>query len=110
MRYISFTAIALIVLASHAVAQEQGNPIKGAALARSDCAQCHAVRNGELRSPNPMAPSFSNLAKWPSMTDRALRVWLQSSHPAMPSIILNNDERNNVITYILSLKTERSAM
>jgi len=44
------------------------------------------------------------------MTDRALRVWLQSSHPAMPSIILNNDERNNVITYILSLKTERSAM
>jgi hypothetical protein len=44
------------------------------------------------------------------MTDRTLRVWLQSSHPTMPNFILTTDERNNVIAYILSLKSRRSAM
>jgi mono/diheme cytochrome c family protein len=109
MRHISFAIVLMIAVTSGAGAQQPGDPLKGAAVAQSVCAQCHAVRNGELRSPNPMAPSFSNLAKWPGMTDMALRAWLQSSHPAMPNIILNDDERNNVITYILSLKSERSA-
>ena len=110
MRRTAFATIALIALTSHLAAQETGDPKKGAALARSVCAQCHAVRNGELRSPNPMAPSFSNVAKAPGMTDRALRVWLQSSHPTMPNFILTDDDRNNIIVYILSLKSGPSAM
>jgi len=110
MRRISVTTVALIALASQAVAQEQGDLNKGAALAQSVCAQCHAVRNGQLRSPDPMAPSFSNIAKWPGMTDMALRAWLQSSHTAMPNIILNDDQRNNVVAYILSLKAGSSTL
>ena len=110
MKRISFAMVLLIAVTSRAGAQQAGDPLKGAALARSVCAQCHAVQNGQLRSPNPMAPSFSNLAKWPGMTDMALRAWLQSSHPVMPNIILDEDQRNNVITYILSLKAGRSAM
>ena len=100
----------MIAVTSGAGAQQPGDPLKGAAVAQSVCAQCHAVRNGELRSPNPMAPSFSNLAKWPGMTDMALLAWLQSSHPVMPNIVLHDDERNNVITYILSLNVGRSTM
>ena len=102
--------VLLIAVTSRAGAQQPGDPLKGAKLAQSVCAQCHAVRNGQLRSPNPMAPSFPNLAKWPGMTDTALRAWLQSSHAAMPNIILDDGERNNVIAYILSLKAGRSTI
>jgi len=108
MRQISFAIVVLTALTSNAVAQQSGDSQKGAALARSVCAQCHAVRSGQLRSPNPVAPSFSNIAKWPGMTDLALRAWLQSSHSAMPNIILNDDDKNNVIAYILSLKAGNS--
>jgi hypothetical protein len=44
------------------------------------------------------------------MTDRALRVWLQSSHPTMPNFILSGDEKNDVIAYILSLQTGHSGI
>ncbi len=108
---IPFASLILIVLAaSHAGAQEPGDSKKGAALAASVCAQCHAVRNGQRRSPNPMAPSFSSVARTPGMTDRALRVWLQSSHPTMPNFILTRDERNDIVAYILSLKSPSSQM
>jgi mono/diheme cytochrome c family protein len=105
MKHISFAMVLLIALTSSAGAQQPGDSQEGVALAQSVCAQCHAVRKGQLRSPNPMAPSFSNLAKWPGMTDVALWAWLQSPHRNMPDLVLDNDQRNNVITYILSLKT-----
>jgi mono/diheme cytochrome c family protein len=107
---ISITTLVFLALASHAGAQEPGDSKKGAALAASVCAQCHAVRNGQRRSPNPMAPSFSRVASTPGMTDRALRVWLQTSHPTMPNFILTGEERNDVIAYILSLKPPSSSM
>jgi mono/diheme cytochrome c family protein len=110
MKHISFAMVLLIAVTSRAGAQQPGDLLKGEALAQSVCAQCHAVRNGQLRSANPMAPSFSNLAKWPGMTDMALRAWLQSSHPVMPNIVLDNNETNDVIAYILSLKGRRSTM
>lgn len=110
MKRASFAVVLLIAVTSRAGAQQTGDPLKGAKLAQSVCAQCHAVRKGQLRSPNPMAPSFSNVAKWPGMTEMALRAWLQSSHPLMPEIVLDNDEKNNVITYILSLKAGKSTL
>jgi mono/diheme cytochrome c family protein len=108
MRRISLVMIALTALVSHADAQQSGDLQKGAALATSVCAQCHAVRAGQLRSPNPKAPNFSSVANRPEMTGQALRVWLQSTHPTMPNFILNDDDRNNVVAYILSLKTANS--
>jgi mono/diheme cytochrome c family protein len=110
MMRISIAIILSTALVSQAAAQEQGNSKKGSVLAAAVCAQCHAVRSGEFRSPNPMAPSFSDAANWPGMTDRALRVWLQTSHPSMPNFMLTGDERNDVAAYILSLKSRSSAM
>jgi mono/diheme cytochrome c family protein len=110
MKRISFAMVLLIAVTSGAGAQQPGDPLKGAALAQSVCAQCHAVRSGQMRSPNPMAPSLSNVANWPGMTEMALRAWLQSSHPTMPNIVLDNNETNDVIAYILSLKGRRSTM
>ena len=104
----TFIALAmLLVMQSSSMAQEVGDAARGATLASTVCAQCHAVRAGELRSPDPMAPNFSSIATTLGMTDRALRVWLQSSHPTMPNYGLSPSESNNVIAYILSLKSER---
>jgi mono/diheme cytochrome c family protein len=110
MKIISIAMIVSIALASHAAAQEFGDVKKGKTLALSVCAQCHAVRAGDTSSKNPMAPSFANVATWPGMTDRALRVWLQTSHRSMPNFMLTSSERSNVAAYIVSLKGGSSAM
>jgi hypothetical protein len=57
-----------------------------------------------------MAPAFAGVAGWPGMTDRALRVWLQSSHPTMPTFVLSRTERNDLVAYILSLRSASSPM
>jgi mono/diheme cytochrome c family protein len=104
----TFIALAmLLAMQSSSMAQEVGDAGRGATLALSVCAQCHAVRARQLRSPDPMAPNFSSIATTLGMTDRALRVWLQSSHPTMPNYVLSPSESNNVIAYILSLKSDR---
>jgi len=110
MTRFSLAAVLLIAVTSSADAQQPGDPLKGAALAQSVCARCHAVRSGQMRSPNPMAPSLSNVANWPGVTEMALRAWLFSSHRTMPNIVLDNNETNDITAYILSLKGPRSAM
>jgi hypothetical protein len=41
------------------------------------------------------------------MTPRALVVWLTTSHPNMPDIILAPDDMDNVVAYIMSLRTKK---
>ena len=110
MRTTLLTAATLLALSSPALAQAPGHMDKGSALAHSICAQCHAVGRGRARSPNPMAPRFSDVAATPGMTDRALRVWLQSSHPTMPNFMLNRDDTDDLVAYILGLKATRATM
>ena len=40
----------------------------------------------------------------PSTTAQALGVFLKTSHPTMPNIMLSDNERDDVIAYILSLR------
>jgi mono/diheme cytochrome c family protein len=110
MKLIPIVIFASFALTSASIAQESGNAKKGANLAQTVCAQCHAVGPGLNRSPNPMAPAFAGVAGWPGMTDRALRVWLQSSHPTMPTFVLSRTERNDLVAYILSLWSASSPM
>src|SRR6185436_7090194 len=98
------TAIVFGLWASDTMAQDIGDTKKGGALARAVCAECHTVDGTPNPSPNPMAPSFTLVAKSSGMTATALRVWLQSPHPTMPNIALNNEDEDDVIAYILSLK------
>jgi mono/diheme cytochrome c family protein len=94
----------LLVLGPGALAQEAD--IKaGAVYAGKVCAACHAVLANEQISPLPQAPNFQSVADTPGMTELALTVWLQSSHPTMPNIILEQDDLRNVVAYIRSLKS-----
>ena len=55
-------------------------------------------------SPEPTAPPFKDVANTPGMTGTALRVWLSTSHPTMPNIIVEPTDMDNVIAFIVSLK------
>jgi mono/diheme cytochrome c family protein len=94
---------------------QQGNAEAGRALAVEVCAGCHAVLPGEGVDPDPdplpfqeLVPlPFEDIANTPGVTEIVLTAWLPTSHPSMPDIVLTDDERKNVIAYILSLKDQR---
>jgi mono/diheme cytochrome c family protein len=90
--------------ASAAVAQESGNAKEGFVFAQAVCAECHAVREGERASPKAQAPSFTTVANTPGMNAMALEVWFQTPHPTMPNLKFSNEDSDNVIAYILSLR------
>ena len=96
--------IALPLATGSGESEEMGQPGRGLALAQRLCAQCHAVRKDQARSPNENAPRFEVIASVPGMTAIALSAALNTSHRSMPNIMLEADERANIIAYILSLK------
>jgi mono/diheme cytochrome c family protein len=108
--------IALMAIASIAVigilagvpaaarAQDAGDAVKGAAIARQVCAECHAVERGARPSPNGEAPAFETIAQTPGMTSIALTAALRTPHRRMPNIILPDDELKDVVACLLSLK------
>lgn len=96
-------AIWLSVL-SAGQAQDDGDVRRGQVFAQRVCAQCHAVRRSQIDSPNPDAPTFPVIAQVPGMTALALTVALQNSHNVMPDLVLEPQDRRDVIAYILSLR------
>ena len=100
-----FLAAAAVVIGGSGAAAQNADIEAGAAYAEQVCAACHAVLAGETYSPLPEATPFQTVANAPGMTEMALTVWLQTSHPTMPNIILEQDDLRNVVAYIRSLKT-----
>ena len=94
-------------LAPVASAQEFGDAKAGLAYADGVCAECHAVKKGQLVSPHEKAPAFEVVANSRGMTEMALRVWFQSSHPSMPNLMLTEKLSDDLIAYIMSLKDGR---
>ncbi len=87
-------------------AEEFGSPAKGLEYARAVCAECHAVERPVAQSPNRDAPSFVTVAETRGMTAMAIRAWLQSPHPTMPNLLVKTEDRDNLIAYILGLKSK----
>ena len=100
-----FLAAAAVVIGGCGAAAQDADIEAGAAYAEQVCVACHAVLAGETYSPLPEATPFQTVANAPGMTEMALTVWLQTSHPTMPNIILEQDDLRNVVAYIRSLKT-----
>jgi cytochrome c len=85
-------------------AQAIGDPRAGAAVARAQCAGCHAVERGNRKSVEPRAPAFQVIAEAPGTSPIALNVILNSAHHTMPNIVLRPADRRDVIAYIISLQ------
>jgi mono/diheme cytochrome c family protein len=77
----------------------------GHAFAREVCNACHVV---EAKKKKPrlivIGPAFRDIANTRGMTATALRVFLTTSHPKMPNLILTPEEIADVTSYILSLR------
>ena len=75
----------------------------GHRLAEAWCKDCHAIEAmtvGVRSGP----PDFTAIADRPATTALSLKVFLQTSHPSMPNLILKPDETDSLVNYILSLK------
>ena len=103
-RILLVALIAASIPAGRGKGQEIGQAGHGLALAERLCAQCHAVKKQQKASPNRDAPPFGEIASLPGMTSIALSAALQTSHASMPNIMLEAEERADIIAYILSLK------
>ena len=94
-----------LTLASGAVAfaaADVGDPQAGFEYAKEYCSPCHGI--SAEKSPLPKATRFREVADRPGVTGTALRVWMETSHPTMPNIVVEKQDMLNVIAYILSLK------
>jgi cytochrome c2 len=106
MRLPRLIAAASVVAAIPALAeaQETGDADRGRAYAERICADCHAIGRGDVQVTRPGVVSFKTVANTPGITGRAIAVWLQTSHPTMPNLIIESKDRDDVIAYILSLR------
>lgn len=95
-----------ILLAAGGLAQaaQRGDVGAGRKIAQTWCASCHIVGPTKQAVSNG-APSFSAVADMKSTTWMSLTVFLRTPHFPMPNFQLGNDQIDNVIAYILSLRT-----
>ena len=71
-----------------AFGQQVGDPAAGKQLAEGRCLECHGAQNASHK-----APAFSAIAAMPSTTAQSLDVFLRTSHPTMPNLILSDTDR-----------------
>ena len=94
--------VALLVTGAPAVSVELGDAAAGLEYAQKVCSDCHAVEK-DTKMLFSQVPSFQEVADTP----RALVVWMSTSHPNMPDLIIPPDDMDNVVAYIMSLRTKK---
>jgi mono/diheme cytochrome c family protein len=95
-------------MAAPALSDEIGDVQRGLEYAQATCASCHGILYEDTASPEPASPTFKTVADTPGITRTALSVFLQSPHPTMPNLIVQGEDADNLIAYILSLKGDGS--
>ena len=100
----SVFAAAALAWAGTAAAQEMGDAKRGHLLAETVCSECHAIDKGAPRSRNGDAPTFESVAKTRGMTPMALRVALRTPHQKLPNLVIKDQEVDDIIAYLATLK------
>jgi len=98
---------AALVVATSAAAQQRadGNPAEGKRLTLELCAGCHVVAEDQERPAIDVVPAFAAIANRQDTTAFRIRVFLQDTpHPVMPNFVFTDDEVDDLIAYILSLR------
>ena len=99
-----FMIVATVLLGFTLAASAQSvDPSVGRHLAETVCSACHQSSGSPPQSPKSAAPSFIDISRMPSTNELAIKVFLRSSHPTMPNIILSPEEINSLAAYIVSL-------
>jgi mono/diheme cytochrome c family protein len=85
-----------------------GNVETGRTYVQTHCASCHSIAPGAESSPVGAATPFQAIADTGGMNRTALYVFFRTPHPNMPNLVVDGDDLDNVIAYILSLKSANS--
>src|SRR5262245_2536368 len=104
-RTVALALIGTLAISSQGAAQNYGDVSRGGAIAMRVCLACHGVRTQEV-STNPLAPSFDSIAETRGMSEMALSVALRTPHRDMPNLMLEDQERADIIAYIMSLRSK----
>ena len=104
-RHLNVLAVSLLsAFIGQAFAQEKvGDAAVGRAVAAARCNECHALE-GRVRG-RQQADPFVEIARLPSTTSLALHAFLLTPHPSMPNLRLTPQEVDDVVAYILSLRS-----
>jgi cytochrome c len=105
---LAMTLTSLLATSAVNAAARDGDVAAGRAFAREDCKLCHIVDPDDRATRSiVIGPGFRDIANTSGMTATALRVFLTTSHPKMPNLILSPEQTTDVIAYILSLRDPR---
>lgn len=103
--------LASAALSTPSLAEEarRPSPENGLELAQKFCKSCHiiAAQGGETAPVGP--PSFPSIANKPEQTRERIIGALVSPHPPMPDMHLTNDEMQDIIAYLDTLRTLEGA-
>jgi cytochrome c len=112
-RYLIHGAVALLIAIAAVLtirvhkaggaSQNTDSVVEGHRLAEAWCTACHAIDSKAAGTANAV-PDFSAIANQPSTTELALKVFLRSNHRNMPNLVLNTEQADDIVAYILSLK------
>jgi cytochrome c len=83
--------------------EAKADAARGRILSEQQCSQCHRVHPNEA-SADRKAPNFPAIAGEPSATEYSLRVFLKTPHPTMPNFMLQPEDIDDLVSYIISLK------
>jgi mono/diheme cytochrome c family protein len=101
-------ALGTVGLCSSAIAADEtlpGNSAVGRAFVAENCTECHAIEARPARSISPAgAPSFLAVANDKTTTGLGLGVFLITPHATMPNIIIGEQDRQDIVAYIMSLR------
>lgn len=76
----------------------------GKAVAQTWCVNCHVVTGTQAQG-SDQAPTWTSIADRPGTTSGSLHTFLAQPHGNMPDFKLGRTEIDNVVAYILSLKS-----
>lgn len=101
----SSVAALLAVLPFEAAAQPAGDPDAGHQIAQTWCSSCHVIGPEQQRATSTGAPPFTAVANAKTTTSLGLHAFFQSPHQRMPDLHLSRSEMDDVVAYILSLRS-----
>lgn len=96
----------LLSAAATVAAAELGDIDAGLKFATQNCAECHNITSRNPVNTASGAPTFYAIANTSDNSWTKLSFWMLSSHPKMPGLMIETQDLDNVITYILSLKDQ----
>jgi cytochrome c len=98
--------LSAVLMATPALAQEQGRASAGRDLAMSVCSNCHLVAERQSHPPMDSVPSFDAVARNTSLTPDRLRTFLAKPHWPMPDLQLSRQQIEDEVAYFVLLRQQ----